>query len=157
MRYSTKFTLSRDYFSASYDQASRYGSKWLMVERLVGTSFILLGIGFIAYSRGETLLPLALVAIGVVELLSNMIKKYFWLRRQSKSKVSGAEVELVVDDEGIESLGPFSTGRMRWSGIEKVVRTPHGILVWPQTGMYMYLPEAAVGRETIEFIASKVA
>jgi hypothetical protein len=151
------FNLSREYMSESYDQARRYGSKWLIVERLVGFCFILLGVGLYIYANGKTVLPVALVAIGVFELFSNQIRKYLWLRRHSKSKLMNAEVELVVTEAGIDSKGPFSNGHFEWSGIEKAIRTPNGILVWPQKGMYWYLPERKAGRETIDFIQSKIA
>jgi hypothetical protein len=155
--HSIKLSLSRSYFSESYDAARRYGSRWLLVERVAGVAFTLLGIGLMAYTGGKAVLPFVLIAIGVVELLSNRIQKYFWLRRESSSKVADAEVRLVVDDEGIQTFGPFATSRMRWNGIEKVVRTPRGILVWPHTGIYIYLPESVAGKDTIDFIASKVA
>jgi len=151
------FNLDREYMSESYDQARRYGSKWLIVERLVGFLFILLGAGLYLYANGKTVLPVALVAIGVFELVSNQITKYFWLRRHSESKLMNAEVELVVTEAGIDSKGPFSNGHFEWSGIEKAIRTPKGILVWPQKGMYWYLPERIAGRETIDFIQSKIA
>jgi hypothetical protein len=72
--------------SESYDQARRYGSKWLIIERVIGFGFILLGTGLYIYANGKTVLPFALIAIGVFELFSNQIKKYFWLRRHLKSK-----------------------------------------------------------------------
>jgi hypothetical protein len=151
-----KFCLDEEYMSESYDQARRHGSKWLLAERLVGSGFILLGIGLYLYARGMTFLPLALVIIGGFELLSNRIKKFFWLRRHAKSKLNGAQIELEVSEAGIDSSSPFSTAHLDWSGIEKVVRTPKGILVWPQKGVYWYLPERIAGQETIRFIESKV-
>ncbi len=151
-----KFILNREYMSESYDQARRYGSKWLIVERIVGFSLILLGVGLYVYTNGKTVLPTAFIGIGVFELFSNRIKKYFWLRRHSRSKLMNAEVELKVTEAGIDSKGPFSNGHFRWSGIEKAVRTPKGILIWPQKGMYWYIPESIAGKETIDFIQSKI-
>jgi hypothetical protein len=152
-----KFHLSREYMSESYDQGRKYGSKLLYVERLIGVVFILLGIGLLIYVKAKTVLPLAFIAIGIFELSSNQIKKYFWLRRHTNSKLMNAEVELEVTNEGINSKGPFSHGQFTWSGIEKVIRTPEGVLVWPQKGIYWYLPEKIAGKETIELILSKSA
>lgn len=152
-----KLKLTREYMSESYDQARRYGSKWFLVERIVGLGFILLGLALYLYANGETVLPVALIAIGVIEIFSNQIKKFFWLRRHSKSKLMNAEVELDVTDAGIDSKGPFSKGHLEWSGIEKVVRTPKGILVWPQKGLYWYLPESVAGEKIIGFIQSKIS
>ena len=151
-----KFKLSHEYMSESYDQARRYGSKWFLIERVIGVGFIVLGLGLYIYANGETAMPIALIVIGVFELFSNQIKKYFWLRRHSKSKLMNAEVELEVTEAGIDSAGPFSNGHFEWNGIEKVIHTPKGILVWQQKGMYWYLPESVAGKQTIEFIKEKV-
>jgi hypothetical protein len=45
---------------------------------------------------------------------------------------------------------------MAWDGVEKCVRTPKGILIWPQKGMYFYIPEESAGADAIAFIESKV-
>ena len=157
MEFIVKLKLSRDYMSESYDQARRYGTKWLLVEWIIGISFILIGLAFYFYLESTEIFPLALVIIGIFELLSNYIKKYFWLRRHAKSKLIDAEVELKVTEIGIDSRGPYSEGIFRWEGVEKFVRTPRGILLWPQKGMYWYLPDNIAGVQTIEFIQSKIA
>lgn len=151
------FRLDRTYMSESYDQARLYGSKWLHAEKIIGTALIMGGVALFVYSRGETALPAVLIAIGVFELLSNRIKKYFWLRRHLKSKLNDAEVQITLSDSGIASKSLYSTSEMKWSGVEKVVRTPKGILIWPQKGVYWYLPASAAGTEAIAFIETKSA
>jgi hypothetical protein len=122
-----------------------------------GAGFIVLGAGLYIYANGKTVMPIALIMIGLFELFSNKIKKYFWLRRHSKSKLMNAEVEIKVTDAGIDSTGPFSNGHFEWDGIEKAIRTPKGILIWPQKGVYWYLPESIAGKETMDLIQDKVA
>ena len=135
-----KFNLNHEYMSESYDQVRKYGSKWLLVERIAGIVFIVIGIGFYNYDNGLLDTPVVLIIVGIFELLGNNIRKYFWLRRHAKSKLMNAEVELKISETGIESIGPYSSGHFEWNGIEKVVRTPKGILLWPQKGMYWYFP-----------------
>lgn len=152
-----KLLLSREYMSESYSQVRRYGTKWLLIEQVIGGVFIVLGIALYIYANGKTVAPGALVMIGVFELLSDRIKKYFWLRRHSKSRLRDAEVEIEVTESGINSVGPFSNGHIDWIGVERVVRTPNGMLVWPQKGIYWYIPESVAGKQAIDFIESKVA
>jgi hypothetical protein len=152
-----KLTLDNVYMSESYDQFRNYGSKRLLIERLIGILFIMAGIGFLTYTTGKTFLPALLILFGIFELCSNAITKYFWLRRHKKSKLFNAEVEINISESGIESISPFSNGSFSWSGIEKIVRTPEGILVWPQKGMYWYFPEKIFGKETIHLIESKIS
>lgn len=151
------FRLDRAYMSESYDQARLYGSKWLLAEKIIGAVLIIGGIALLLYSRGETVLPAVLIAVGAFEVLSNRIKKYFWLRRHLKSKLNDAEVHITLSDSGIASKSLYSTSEMKWSGVEKVVRTPKGILIWPQKGMYWYLPASTAGAKAIAFIETKSA
>lgn len=157
MNYEINIRLDRAYMGESYDQGRRYGSKWFLGEKIIGTTLIILGIAMYRYAQGETPLPFLLVAIGVFELLSNRIKKFFWLRRHTHSKLNGSEIQITLSDSGIVSKGPHSTSDMTWAGVEKVLRTPKGILVWPQKGMYWYLPERIAGTDAIEFIHNKAA
>ena len=157
MNFDFAFRLDRAYMSESYDQGRLYGSKWLFGEKVIGVVLITLGFALIVYSAGETVLPLVLIAIGVFELFSNRIKKYFWLRRHLKSKLNDAEVQITLNDSGMVSKSPYSTSEMKWSGVEKIVPTPKGILIWPQKGMYWYLPRSAAGAEAITFIEKKSA
>lgn len=157
MKYDIKFRLDRAYMSESYDQARRHGSRWLLVEKIIGAFFLMLGVVLLVYARGESVLPIVLVVIGLFELLSNRINKYFWLKRHSKSKLNDAEIKITLSDSGIESISPHSSSEMNWKGLEKVMRTPKGILIWPQKGVYWYLPEHIAGAEAIEFIEANIA
>jgi hypothetical protein len=154
MKHTVLVRLDRAYLSEGYDLSRRYGSKWLLIERVVGVLAILFGVFLL--SEGDDFLWVIFVTLGTFELCSNYLKKYIWLRRHFKSKLADAQVELTIDDDGIHSRGPFSTGSMRWNGIERILRTPKGLLIWPQKGMYIYLPKAAAEEEVIDFVASRV-
>ncbi|MEM7222235.1 MAG: YcxB family protein [Pseudomonadota bacterium] len=142
--------------SESFDQARRYGSRWHLVELVIGVVFIVGGLVLFAYADWASALPLALVAIGVFEIFSSRIKKFFWLRKHGRSKAANQKIEMSFDDEGFETKSSYSHARMTWNGVEKCVRTPKGILLWPQKGVYIYISEEAAGADAIAFIESKV-
>jgi len=71
------------------------------------------------------------------------------------SKVANNFVDISISDEGIKSKSPFSESSMSWSGLEKIVETPKGLLIWPQKSMHIYLKKESVPEETIQFILSK--
>lgn len=156
MNYIATMTLDTDFMSESFDQARRYGSRWHLIELVIGGTFIVGGLFLFAYADWATALPLALVAIGVFEISSHRIKKFFWLRKHGKSKAANQKIEMSFDDEGFETKSSFSTARMAWDGVEKCVRTPKGILIWPQKGIYFYIPQVSAGVDALAFIESKV-
>jgi hypothetical protein len=157
VNYTVTLTLDQAFLSESFDQARRYGSRWHLIELAIGTVFIVSGLALFAYADWATVLPLALVAIGLFEIFSSRLKKLIWLRKHGKGKTANVDIEMSFDDEGLETKSTFSSARIKWGGVEKCVRTPKGVLLWPQKGVYFYIPEDAAGAGAIEFIQSKIA
>ncbi|BAU49492.1 hypothetical protein SVA_2944 [Sulfurifustis variabilis] len=156
MTHTAKYHLDRSYLSESFDQAVRYGSKWKRVELAIGTAFIVGGLALWVYSGGELFLPWMLVLLGVIEVFSSRIKKFFWLRKQLGSKHAGSEVTLTFDDDGVRTAGRFGNSVIAWAGIERLVETPKGLLIWPQKGIYYYLPKSILDDGAVSFIRQKV-
>ncbi len=155
MTHKAKYLLDRPYLSESFDQAVRYGSRWQKIEFLIGGVLIASGLALWVYSNRELILPWTFVALGVIEIFSSRLKKYFWLRRQLGGKNAGSEVTLTFDERGIQSEAKFGTGVILWAGIEKLVETPRGLLIWPQKSVYWYLPKSELGEDAIAFIKQK--
>ena len=157
MNITTTVTLDKEYLSECYDQLLRYGSRWRVIELGVGIIFLLGGVALFVYTNWATPLPLVFIGIGLFEIFSNRIKTFFWLRRHARSKSANAQVEMLFDDEGFESRTRFASGRVAWDAMEKCVRTPKGILLWPYSASYYYIPELLVGSEALDFIESTVS
>lgn len=157
MTHKAKYVLNRAYLSESFDQALKYASKWQKIELVIGGALIALGFALWLYSNRELIFPWALAGLGVFEIFSSRIRKYFWLKRQLAGKNAGSEITLTFDDRGIQSEAKFSTGTVLWAGIEKLIETPKGLLIWPQKGVYWYLPKSGLGDEATAFIKQKAS
>ena len=156
-KHTASFALDREYMSEGFDQFRRFGSRWRVAEWVIGVAFILAGFALFNYTDWAIATPVALVVIGIVEILSSRIKKFFWLRKHAKSKASGVKIEMTFDEEGIESKTDASVSRLDWSAVEKCVRTPRGILLWPQEEIYVWIPESVFGIDAINFVESRVS
>ena len=154
-KYTASLALDRAYMSESFDQFRRFGSRWRVIEWIIGAALILVGIALFQYTDWATATPVVLVGIGVVEIFSSRIKKFFWLRKHAKSKASGVNLEMIFDEGGFESKTDASAARLEWSAVEKTVRTPSGILIWPQKEIYIWIPESVFGTDAINFIESR--
>jgi hypothetical protein len=157
VKHAAKIMLDKAYFGESYDLACAYASKRWMLRRLFGVMIIAASIGTFFYLGQISALPLVLALIGAYEVLAQPINKFFWLRNVLKSKVANSEVEFAFDEHGIQSNSKYMDARVKWSGIERHVMTPKGILIWPHKSAYFYVPVSAAGDDGIAFIRSQLA
>jgi len=156
MEYKFSITLDKEYFSNCYNESIRYGSKWRKYEFIIGGLFLIAGFTLFAYTHWKLASPIIFILIGFYEVFSPIIKKPFWVRRQTSSKISGSKVDIIVNDDGIVSKSPNSESNINWSEIEKVTKTPNGILVWPQKSVHLFFPKIDIGEEGIEYILNRV-
>ena len=135
--------LDRHYFEAVYDDWLRYKSVYRRHQRAIGVTAILLGAA-VTCTSDLTILGAALLAIGMYEVLSAPLHRQRWVSARLQGKRSGGTVELAFTEDGIEHRGPFSEGKMSWSGLGECLETPHGLVFRPQEGIQMYVPKSAI-------------
>ena len=152
MSLTAKITLSKQHLSESYDQFVRFGSKRLLIERIIGSTALVAAVVLYFLDFSFDVLIYVLLAVAVVDLLGNSVRKFFWLKKFTTAKELNSDVEFTFSEQGISSKSRFSSGELSWEGVDRVKKTPLGLLVWPTKGMYMYFPEKAVGKEVVDFI-----
>jgi hypothetical protein len=81
---------------------------------------------------------------GVSQLVDVVSPRSRWLKSRRRGSRVDIDVQLTFTDSGIAMLGPFSSGEVRWEGIEKAVPTPMGLFLIPQDGMHIYIPDQAL-------------
>ena len=153
----TKIKLDRDYYIETFMQSYRYGSNRFWYERLFGILFLVVAVMMVTRSDKITATSCVLFLIGLYEVAGLYIKKFWWVNRQMKSKVANKEVVIKLTEEGIESSGPYSEAKMSWNGIERIVESDKGFLIWPQKGIHIYLPKSTVDSKSIEILRKKIA
>jgi hypothetical protein len=68
----------------------------------------------------------------------------------------GEKIELEFSSSKIIHKGPFSNGEIEWEGIKKIVKTKNGIIIKPENGISIYLPDKLfTDRKHIDFIVTK--
>ena len=151
------FTLSKDYYSECFEQSIRYANRWRKYARIAAILFILLGGFLILNSNHHNTLAYFLIAIGIYETMSPIIKKPIWVRKHVKSKLFNTAIDVFIDDKGIETKGKHSEGQVSWQGIERFLETPKGVFIWPQKGVHMYFPKSTMNDDILQFLHEKCA
>ena len=138
-----------------YDESIRYGSRRRQIDRIVGTISFVFGIALVIYFENEFIAPYILIAVGIVEFFFFDLWKPFWMRKQLRTKSTDREVNVVLTEDCLEIDGPFSSGTIKWDGIEKKVETPSGFLLWVGRGAHLYFPRELLTSEAADFLSAK--
>ena len=92
-----------------------------------------------------------------MSFINYFTKKNKWLKDRLNSKLAGQKMELEFNDSIIIHKGPFSNGEIKWEGIKNIVKTQNGVIIKPENGISIYLPDRIFSdRKQIEFIIAKV-
>ena len=94
--------------------------------------------------RNRTIyLGTVMIAFGVLSLFRKRL--YIWRSLNSffKTQDDSPEIELTVDDNGVGIESAHTSGRMDWKGLVDFKEVTTGILLYPQTNIFYWVPATA--------------
>lgn len=145
------------YYKEAYDELVST-LKLKKYEPYFAIIMILFGIGLYFFDTHKVLgiFPIIFSLIGVYELYKVYNEKNKWMKARLASNVTGQKIEMEFSDSNISHKGPFSNGEIKWEGIISMHKTKKGIILKPDNGVIIYLPDAVFSdKNQIEFILSK--
>lgn len=157
----TNFTLSITPNEAYYKEAYEEMISTLRLKKYepyFAVVMVLAGVGLFFYDENDLLgmFPFVFSMIGVYEFRKYFTEKNKWLKAQLDSRLVGQKIEFTFNDTGILHTGPFSNGEMKWEGINNILQTKRGLLIKPENGSSLYLPDRVFSdKKHKAFILSK--
>ncbi|MBW8183434.1 YcxB family protein [Shewanella nanhaiensis] len=151
-RYTTSYILDKNYFTecfeASVTEDRTLQSYYKTIGFfLVGTALLLTGVNSYA--------SLFIIGLGAIEGLSVRFKKSWWLWRQMLSKAANNEVQLTIDELGIDTQSEFVKGHISWKEVIEHKVSDNGYLI-KHSGGTSYLSKKLLDTNVTEFIKSKL-
>ncbi|MBK8344834.1 MAG: hypothetical protein IPL12_17040 [Bacteroidetes bacterium] len=130
------------YYKEAYDELVST-LKLKKYEPYFAIIMILFGIGLYFFDTDKVLgiFPIIFSLIGVYELYKVYNEKNKWMKARLASNVTGQKIEMEFSDSNISHKGPFSNGEIKWEGIISMHKTKKGIILKPDNGISMYLPD----------------
>lgn len=157
MNFKINFKPDKEYYKEAYDEIVS-SLKLKKYEPYFAIVMIIMGLFFYFQDTDKKLgiFPIVFIFIGFYELFKLYYEKRKWLKDRMDSQIVGQEIELKFSDGVIKHTGPFSNGEMTWNGLNKIVKTKNGILLKPENGISIYLPNKLfTDAGQLEFIMSK--
>lgn len=132
--------------------------KYKKYEPFFAALMIIFGVGLYFFDTNKVtgIFPIIFSLIGIYEFYKLFHEKNKWLKDRLNSKLAGQKMELEFSDSIIIHKGPFSNGEIKWEGIKNIVKTQNGVIIKPESGISIYLPDRIFSdRKQIEFIIAK--
>ena len=145
-----KWTLSESYYRSYWRDSVKHRTLFRRWTVPFGIFLLALGGTLLWISEandGIDFVPWALILIGVYELVWHFLDKGRWFRLVRKGNQAGGEVELRLNRDGIDHVGPTASGRIKWQGIEKFVRAENGLFLAQGRGLSIYIPYTSLSEE----------
>ncbi|WP_371374110.1 YcxB family protein [Thalassotalea aquiviva] len=155
--YETSFKLDKPHFQECFDQSKNQQSNfksWL--KPLI---FIVIGVVIHQISADRMLTYLAnfFIFLSLIEVLSIIFARSWWVTRQMLSRVSNSMIELRIDDEGILIKSPYSQNQLLWHQISDVESTEKGLLLHLDNKGRQYLSKSCLSEQAYDFIRQQSA
>ena len=133
----------RNYFECSYADWLANRARWRPYALLFALGAIVVGVAFVYCSPSP--------GVGVIAVGAGLYHAYEALTHRSrwiKDRLNGLPPDKVVTisfhTESMNTETPNSSATLRYDAIARVVGTPNGIFILPQTGVSIYVPRACV-------------
>ncbi|MFT7560491.1 MAG: hypothetical protein ACI93R_002411 [Flavobacteriales bacterium] len=151
--FSTQFTLSRDYLAECFDQSLPYG-KNAKNNFLLTAIFLSGGMGLLLFTEQPKIGGSMLIALAALELIHMRYRRAWWLIRQMWGKGADSEVNVTIDDDGIQTQSPYTKTTVLWADIERIIETDLGLILVVKSGGQQYLSKSLFSTELIRDIIS---
>ena len=151
--YTSQFVLDKSYFIECYEASVDDN---LTVKHFTKAMLLtLVGIISLLFLQVSAYFGWFMIGLGVVDALGIYYRKPWWLTRQMYSKAANSEINLTIDEKGIETKSRFNQQKLLWQDVSELKLNQHGYLIIMQNQSKHYLSARNLSDEAKAFIEAK--
>jgi hypothetical protein len=139
----TSFKLTKDYLAESFDQSLPHGGHAKPNFIFPATLFVV-GIFLLVFTDQPDIAGWVFVALCVLELLHIKFRRGWWLFRQTWGKNNELDIQLTIDETGIQTKSSAVVNRLAWEEIDRVIETESGVILVLSHGGQQYLSKSVI-------------
>ena len=153
--YSSKFVLDKSYFVECYEASADDN---LTVKHFTKSIvLILVGLVSLFFSQVSAYFGWFMIGLGIVGALGIYYRKPWWLTRQMLSRAANSEIDLVINEAGIETQSRFNQNNLSWENVNQLKVSEHGYLIVMKNQSKHYLSARNLSDDAKAFIEAKCA
>ena len=143
MEATARIHYDRDYFEASYTDWLANRAKWRPYAVLFALTEIGVGVAILLFTSAPAIAFVA-ISVGLYHSYEAVTHRSRWLRERLDGLPPDKLITIQFGPDFMATESQNSSGTLRYDAISKVVGTPNGVFILPQTGVSIYVPRACV-------------
>ncbi len=151
--YSTSYQLDKAHFQECYSESAIIDAPFHAYKK--AAVLITAGILLVLFTQMNPYAAWFVFSLGIIEAISTRYQKPFWVTRQMLSKAAKGDVELTIDDSGINSKSFYTSLSLQWGDVLFLETTKLGWLIKHAKGR-SYISNSNLSAEAINFLTEKL-
>jgi hypothetical protein len=151
--YSTRYQLDKAHFQECYSESAIIDTSFYAYKK--SAVLIVAGILLVLFSQMNPYAAWFVFSLGILEAVSVYYQKPWWVMRQMLSKAAKGEVELTIDDKGINSKSFYASLSLQWEDVLTIETTELGWLIKHEKGR-SYISNSTLSEEATTFLTEKL-
>lgn len=150
----TSFTLSKQYLEECYDESLPF-SKHAKPRYVFIAILFIAGLSLLILTDQHTVAGSVLLGLGILEVVSFVYRRAWWLTRQMWSRSANSEVVISMDEQGFSSKNPYTQTMLPWQDIKRHTETEKGIILFAQNGGQSYISKSVLTDDMLAMIKER--
>jgi hypothetical protein len=151
--YSTRYQLDKAHFQECYSESAIIDTSFNAYKK--SAVLTIAGMLLVLFTQMNPYAAWFVFSLGIIEAVSTYYQKPFWVTRQMLSKAAKGDVELTIDDSGINSQSFYASLTLPWAEVLLIETTQLGWLIKHAKGR-SYISNSNLSAEAIEFLTEKL-
>lgn len=131
--------IDESYYHEFYAEWLKFRSVYKKWEDKIGMLSIALAIGIYILRQDLVYILGGLLVFGFLMIYEFYSSKRKWMKSRSESKINNVTITMIFQDNQIQSIGPFTEMKGKWSFFKEAIETENGIFLIPENGLSIYL------------------
>jgi hypothetical protein len=150
--YSTTYQLDKAHFQECFSESVVIVSSINAYKKSIVLAVA--GMLLVLFTQMNPYIAWFVFAMGILEAVSTYYQKPWWVMRQMLSKAAKGNVDLTIDENGIESKSFYASLTLLWSEVLLIETTELGWLIKHAKGR-SYISNKNLSEEAVLFLTEK--
>lgn len=151
--YTTTYQLDKAHFQECYSESAIIEPSFHAYKKSV--VLIVAGMLLVLFTQMNPYAAWFIFSLGILEAVSTYYQKPWWVMRQMLSKAAKGNVDLTIDEQGMESKSFYASLTLLWSEVLLIEQTNLGWLIKHSKGR-SYISNKNLSEAAVDFLTEKL-